>query len=114
MESASSENAVPVVGRHIVVTLGVCAGKPRIAGHRITVQNIAVWHERGGITPDEIVAQHPGITLADVYAALAYYWDHVDEIRADMEADEQTAATLQANSRSLLDEKLKPMGAVRS
>ena len=32
------------------------------------------------MSPDEIVHHHPTITLADVHAALAYYWDHRDEI----------------------------------
>src|SRR5262245_31021327 len=57
----------------IVSTPGVCGGRPRIDCHRITVEDIAVWHERMGISPDEIVSSHPSITLSDVHAALAYY-----------------------------------------
>jgi hypothetical protein len=41
------------------------------------------------MSPDEIAATYPTITLADVYAALAYYHDHREEIRARMEADEE-------------------------
>jgi len=33
---------------HIVSTPGVLGGKPRIAGHRISVQDIMVWHELMG------------------------------------------------------------------
>ncbi|WLT37387.1 DUF433 domain-containing protein [Synechocystis sp. B12] len=66
---------------HIEITPGTCGGKPRIAGHRITVQDIVIWHERMGLSPDEIVYHHPSITLADVYAALSYYHDHLEEIR---------------------------------
>jgi len=44
------------------------------------VQDVAIWHEKLGMSPAEIVEQYPTITLADVYAALAYYWDHRDEI----------------------------------
>ncbi|MEK7732296.1 MAG: DUF433 domain-containing protein, partial [Planctomycetota bacterium] len=33
---------------HIEATPGVCGGRPRIAGHRIRVQDIAVWHESWG------------------------------------------------------------------
>ncbi len=111
MESASPENVVPVVGEHIVTTPGVCGGKPRIAGHRITVQNIAIWHERGGMTADEIVDQHPGITLADVYAALAYYWDHVEEVKADILAGERMADELREGSTSLVAKKLRQQNA---
>lgn len=35
---------------------------------------------------DEIVAGYPQLTHADVYAAMAYFWDHRDEILADMKA----------------------------
>ena len=60
---------------HIVLTPGTCGGKPRIAGRRITVQNIVIWHERMGMTADEISAEYD-LPLADVYAALTYYFDH--------------------------------------
>ena len=54
-------------------------GKPRIAGHRITVEDVVVWHERLGMSVDEIATAHD-LTLADVYAALTYYYDHQSEI----------------------------------
>ncbi|NEO28290.1 MAG: DUF433 domain-containing protein, partial [Kamptonema sp. SIO4C4] len=53
------------------MTPEICGGKPCIAGHRIRVQDIVIWHEQMGLSPDEIVSRHPTITLADVYAALA-------------------------------------------
>ena len=92
---------------HIVVTRGHCGGKAHVAGHRIKVQHIAVWHEQLGKSPDEIVAEHPGLTLADVYAALAYYYDHRQEIDADIGRDEAFAAGLKAKSPpSLLLQRL--------
>ncbi|MEX0678442.1 MAG: DUF433 domain-containing protein [Pirellulales bacterium] len=106
-----ADKTIPVIGEHIVVTPGVCGGKARIVGHRITVQNVVIWHERGGLTPDEIAAQHPGITLADVHAALAYYWDHADEIRSQIKAGEDLAEQLRAQSPSLLEDKLKQSSA---
>jgi uncharacterized protein (DUF433 family) len=107
MSTPASDKTLSVIGEHIVVTPGTCGGKPRIAGHRITVQNIVIWHERSGMSPDEIVAQYPQLSLADVHAALAYYWDHVAEILAGIAADEALAEQLRANSPSLLHEKLK-------
>ena len=59
-----------VLDQHIEITPGIAGGKPRVAGHRITVQNIAIWHERMGKEADEIAAEYD-VTLADVYAALA-------------------------------------------
>ncbi len=63
--------AMKTLDQHIEVTPGITGGKPRIAGHRITVLNIVVWHERIGKSADEIAAEYD-LTLADVYAALAY------------------------------------------
>jgi uncharacterized protein (DUF433 family) len=88
----------PFHREHIVVTRGHCGDKPHVAGHRIKVQHIAVWHEQLGKNPDEIVAEHPGLTLADVYAALTYYYDHREEIDGDIRADEGFAAALKTQS----------------
>lgn len=85
-----------VLDRHIEQTPNIAGGKPRIAGHRITVQNIAVWHEHMGKSPDEICAEY-NLTLADVYAALAYYHDHREEIEQSME--EQSAFIAQQRQR---------------
>ncbi len=92
----------PVIENHIEVTPDVCGGKPRIAGHRIRVQDVVVWHEQLGLSPDEIVSQYPQITLADVYAALAYYHDHADEIRRQMEQADDAAKALRAELPSKL------------
>ncbi|NCS50625.1 MAG: DUF433 domain-containing protein [Microcystis aeruginosa BK11-02] len=40
-----------VLTQHIEVTPDVCGGKPRIAGHRIKVRDIVIWHERMGMSP---------------------------------------------------------------
>ena len=100
-------NTISVSKEHIVITPGVCGGKPRIAGHRIKVQDIVIWHERMGMSPDEIIYQHPSITLADVYAALAYYHDHREEIRQQIEEGENFAKQLQGNNPSLIEKILK-------
>ena len=83
---------------HIECTPGVCGGKPRIAGHRIRVQDIFVLHELQGMTPDAILQVFPTITLADVHAALAYYWDHREAIEQQMREDEEFVAALRAQS----------------
>ena len=70
-----------VISQHIEITPGICGGRPRITGHRIRVQDVAVWHEQMGMSADEIVSRYPNITLSDVYAALAYDRDHFQEIR---------------------------------
>jgi uncharacterized protein (DUF433 family) len=74
--SASSGNAteakaeLDTVSGHITITLRVAGGKPRMAGHRITVQDIVIWHERLNVSADEFASEY-GLTRANVYAALA-------------------------------------------
>ena len=96
-----------VITEHIEITPDVCGGKPRIAGHRIKVQDIVIWHEKMGMSPDEIVSQYPNINLSDVYAALAYYHDNLEEIRLQIEEDEKYIRELQAKTPSLVQQKLK-------
>ncbi len=74
----------------VVMTPGVCGGKPRIDRLRFKVQHVAVEHE-AGLTPQQIVEAHPILTLAQVHAALAYYFDHQAEIKADVEEDDRFA-----------------------
>jgi uncharacterized protein (DUF433 family) len=82
----------------IVRTPGVCGGKPRIEGDRIKVEHIAVCYERMGMTDDEIVKSHPTITLAQKHAALAYYFEHKQEIDADIEEGKRFVEDLKAKS----------------
>jgi len=60
-----------------------------IAGTRVRVQDIYAQSEVHCQTPEQIVAALPHLTLAQVHAALAYYFDHreavLDEIRQDNE-----------------------------
>ena len=90
-----------VLTPHIEITPDVAGGKPRIAGHRITVQNIVTWHERIGRSADEIATAY-GLTLAEVYAALAYYYDHREEIDAMIRADDAFVAELRSRAPSKL------------
>jgi uncharacterized protein (DUF433 family) len=91
--------------QHIEITPGVAGGKPRIAGHRITVQNIAVWHERLGKTADDI-ADEQDLTLSEVYAALAYYFDHREEIDRSLEEGEAFVEAIRNSTPSKLKAKL--------
>ena len=96
---------------HIVATPGTCGGKPRIAGHRIRVQDIALWHERLGYSVAEIVAHYPQLTLAEVHAAFAYYYAHREEIQQDIRDAEALVATLKEGIPSRLRQKLSARDA---
>ncbi len=89
---------------HIEITPGVAGGKPRIAGRRIKVQQVAVWHDRMGMMPDEIADEY-GLGLADIHAALAYYFDHREAIDQAIRDDDAFADALRKTSPSLLRQK---------
>ena len=95
-----------VINERITKTSGVQGGKACIAGHRIRVMDIVIWHEDLSMSPDEIVAAYPTLTLSDVHAALAYYFDNVEEIRIDIRNNETVAAHLRTQFPSKLKEKL--------
>jgi uncharacterized protein (DUF433 family) len=90
--------------QHIEITPGIAGGKPRIAGHRITVQDIAILHERIGRSPDEIAADH-GLSLADVHAALAWYFDNREEIDRSIGQGEELVRQMRAMIPSKLPGK---------
>ena len=92
------------LGPRIVATPGISGGKPRLAGHRITVANIAVWRENLGMSVGEIAAGY-GLTLDEVRAALEYYTGHRAEIDQSIQDDERFVNALFGRSISKLPEK---------
>lgn len=65
--------------------------------------DIVIWHELRGYSVDEVVAMFPGISPGDVHAALAYYFDHLQEIQKDLAEDEEA---IKVKQPSKLDDKL--------
>ncbi len=84
-------------------------GKPCIAGHRIRVMDIYIWHELDGQSADEIVADFPQLSHADVYSALAYFWENREAVLKDIERQDELVAKLQVGHVSKVAEKLKAM-----
>ncbi|HEV8067820.1 MAG TPA: DUF433 domain-containing protein [Planctomycetaceae bacterium] len=68
-----------------------CGGQPVVAGTRIRVATILACY-RQGLTVEEIVQQYVPLKPADVHDALAYAYDHLDEIEASLADDDETAA----------------------
>ena len=95
--------------RHIERMSATAGGKPRIAGRRITVQDIVIWSERMGRSVDEICAEYD-LEPAQVQAALAYYFDHREEVDRSMKTGEALVAALRAKTPSVLADKLKAIG----
>lgn len=75
---------------HIVRLEGVCGGEPLIDGLRVTVRHVVALH-RSGETILEI-AEALGITEAQVFHSLSYFFDHREEILALIAQEEQAHA----------------------
>ena len=113
-DSPETAHAFPVFREHIVSTPDTCGGKPRIAGSRIRLKDIVIWHIHQALSPDEIIAKWPHLTHAAVHAALAYYYDCKDEIDREIEADEAWYQETKAKTPSLVQEKLARLRAMNA
>ena len=71
----------------LVQTPGVCGGRLRIDGSRITVARIAVLY-RQGLTAEDISQTYRHLPLEKIYAALAYYHANREETDALLAADD--------------------------
>jgi uncharacterized protein (DUF433 family) len=83
------------ISKFIVSSPDIRGGRPRIAGTGVTVQRIVGWSKLG-LAPEDISNEIGYLSLAQVYAALAYYHANKDEIEAAIEAEAQEAAALEA------------------
>jgi len=70
---------------HITRIAGDVARLERLP--RIRVAQIAADHFGNGWSAEEIVRQYPHLSPAEVYAALGYYFDHQEEIDAELSAE---------------------------
>ena len=55
-------------------------GEPVIIGTRFPVRSVVFYVVKEGMLPEELVREFPQLTLAAIYEALSYYYDHKDEI----------------------------------
>lgn len=65
-----------------------CGGQPVVVGTRVRVATVLGCY-RQGMSVEEIVQQYPSLKPADVHDALAYAYDHVEQIEADLAADDE-------------------------
>jgi len=62
-------------------------GVPIIAGTTMKVIELVVERLAYGWSPEELHLQHPYLTLGQIHSALAYYWDHEEELNREIEQD---------------------------
>ena len=87
------------IGTLVVSTPETCGGRPRIAGTRISIAQIAVWNKQG-LSAEEILEEIPYLNLAQVYTALSYYHANRNEIEADLAAELAQYQRLEAEHRA--------------
>ena len=93
---------------------GVGGGRPIIAGTRIKVSLIAREYDLMGMSPKEILQAHPHLTLAQIHDALSYYYDHAEEILAELrEGDELVEKMRQEAGPSPVAARLRAEGKLR-
>jgi uncharacterized protein (DUF433 family) len=99
--------------RYIEITPDIRGGKPRIAGRRITVADVAIAYLRLGQSLEEVAAEYE-LTLSEVYAAMSFYYDNKVAIDESIKASETFADSLRPLYPSLLQEKIKVLKNVRT
>ena len=92
-----------LISVNIISTPNVLGGKPRIEGRRISVQHIALHHVQAGWTVEEI-AEAFNLTLAEIYAALSYYYAHKADIDRALADEQEHIKALKAERRAAAEE----------
>jgi len=75
-------------------------GVARVGATRVTL-DIVVKAFRGGQSPREIVDDYPVLDLADVYAVVAYYLLHTDQVDAYVAEQDREATRVRADMQAL-------------
>ena len=86
------------IGSLIVISPDVRGGRARIAGTGVTVRRVVEWYKLA-YSPEEIAHEIGHVTLAQVFAVLAYYHANREEIEADLANEKDAAERLEAGQR---------------
>jgi uncharacterized protein (DUF433 family) len=87
------------IGTLVVSTPESSGGRPRIAGTRISIAQIAVGNKQG-LSAEEILEEIPYLNLAQVYAALSYYHANRNKIEVDLATELAEYQLLEAEHRA--------------
>jgi uncharacterized protein (DUF433 family) len=88
-------------------------GVPVIEGTHTKVIEIVLETQSYGWSPEELHLQHPYLSLGQIYSALAYYWDHKEQLDQDIEQRLQQADRMRETlGQAPLFDKLKAEGLI--
>lgn len=103
-------SAITTGYQHIVLNQ---AGVPVIVGTTMKVVELVLDHKAYGWSPEELHLQHPTLSLGQIHSALAYYWDHQEELDQDIERRLRQVDDLQKTLKpTTLRERLKAQGLI--
>lgn len=74
-------------------------GMAIISGTTMKVIELVEEHFAHGWSADELQFQHPYLTLGQIHMALAYYWDHKQELDQEMERRWEYAEQMRLNAK---------------
>jgi uncharacterized protein (DUF433 family) len=80
------------ISQLIVKTPGTCGGRARVVGRRISVSSIYRWFLNGH-APEDILGKYEGVSLAEIYAAIAYALANREEIATEIEEEDRLERT---------------------
>ncbi|HEY9850239.1 MAG TPA: DUF433 domain-containing protein [Leptolyngbyaceae cyanobacterium] len=87
---------------------------PILTGTNMKVIELVTGQIAYGWSPEELHFQHPYLSMSQIYSALAYYWDHKEELDADIQRREEYAKNLrQQAGESPLAKKLRAKGLIK-
>lgn len=83
---------------------------PMLSGTTMKLIQLVSEHLAYGWSPEELKYQHPDLSLGQIYAALAYYWNHQETIDQEIErqsraVEELRRASLESPARSRLKDQ---------
>jgi uncharacterized protein (DUF433 family) len=87
MELVMAATAAKIVYSHVTKQPGVRGGRACIDDTRIAVVDVAAILKQGR-PPEQILLSYPSLSLAQVYAAISYYYENKNEIEAELAEDE--------------------------
>jgi uncharacterized protein (DUF433 family) len=87
---------------------------PLIAGTTMKVIELVQAHLAYGWSPAELHLNHRYLTMSQIHSAFAYYWDHKQELDADMQRRFEYAEKLRLEAgESQAAKKLRAQGLIK-
>jgi Protein of unknown function (DUF433) len=80
---------------------------------RVRIAQIAMDYLEYGWSVDEMCRQHPYLSLSEAHSAMAYYFDHQEEIDREIaEEIEQVESERARSARSPIYQRLRSRGLI--